>query len=133
MKIFVKERKLLSFHYKVLNNIVASGDNLFKWKIKDSEKCQFCNDKDTLLHCLWECPKSKDWLENCLVYVSNENECYKIDSTIEYLLGSNNAPLDHILLFTKFFIWKTRFYSEEFNMCTYKSNLKYRILQEKRS
>ena len=76
---------LLTFHYKVLNDIVASGDNLFKWKIKDSEKCQYCNEKDTLLHCLWECPKSKDWLENCLVYVSNENESYKIDSMIEYL------------------------------------------------
>ena len=45
--------------------------------------------------------KIKDWLENCLVYVSNKNESYKIDSMIEYLLGSNNAPLDHILLFTK--------------------------------
>ena len=63
MKIFVKERTLLKFHYKVLNTIVASGDNLFKWNIKDSEKCQFCI--DTLLHCLWECPKLKDWLKNC--------------------------------------------------------------------
>ena len=33
MKIFVKERKLLTFHYKVLNNIVASGDDLFKWRL----------------------------------------------------------------------------------------------------
>ena len=114
-----------------MNNIVSSGDNLFKWKINDSDKCQFCNDKDTLLHCLWECPKSKYWLENCLLYVSNENESYEINSTIEYLLGRNNAPLDHILLFTKFFIWKIRFYSEKFYMRAYKSNLKYRILLEK--
>ena len=63
MKIVVKEQKLLIFHYKVLNNIVNSGDNLFKWKIKDSEKCQFCNNKDSLLHCLWECPKSKTGLK----------------------------------------------------------------------
>ena len=41
MKMFVKERKLLTFHYKVLINIIASGDNSFKWKIKNSDKRQF--------------------------------------------------------------------------------------------
>ena len=56
------------------------------------------------MHCLWEYPKSKDWLEKCLVF--NENESYKIDSTIKYVLESNNAPLDHILLFTKFLYGK---------------------------
>ena len=68
----------------------------------DFEICRFCNDKNTLLHRVWECPESKDWFENCSTYVSNKNESYEIDIMFEYLLGSNNAPLDHILLFSKF-------------------------------
>ena len=45
-------------------------------------------------------------------------------------MENNNVPFDHILYFTKCFILKPRLYSAEYSMCTYTSNLIYKISQE---
>ena len=60
----IQETYLQSFQYKILNRILNCNYNLHKWGIKESPKCNFCENVDTLTHHLFECKESlKFWRE----------------------------------------------------------------------
>ena len=50
-----KEQKLISTHYKIINNIWPSNEKLYKWKIIQDDKCHYCNERDTVEHAMTEC------------------------------------------------------------------------------
>ena len=47
--------KLRDFQYRLLLNKLPTNAILHKWGIKTSERCDFCNETQTLRHLLWEC------------------------------------------------------------------------------
>ena len=47
--------KLRSFQYRMLNCAIILNDTLYKWKIKSSPNCAYCERKETMLHFFWEC------------------------------------------------------------------------------
>ncbi len=48
--------KISEFNYKMLNNILPTGDNLFKWKKVVKSNCIYCNNEShDLQHLLWDC------------------------------------------------------------------------------
>ena len=51
----IKEQKLVAFSYKILNNILATPENLCKWKIIEHAMCSSCFCMGTLEHMLIEC------------------------------------------------------------------------------
>ena len=46
------EVKLRQLQWKILHRIYPTNTLLFKMKIKDKEECDFCNEKDDLIHFL---------------------------------------------------------------------------------
>ena len=46
----VKDTKIQTFQYTVLNRILPCKEMLFKWNIEETEQCTYCNDCDTLTH-----------------------------------------------------------------------------------
>ena len=50
-----KNTKLRNFQYRLLLGRIFLNDKLFKWKILASDKCDFCNYKQTIKHLFWEC------------------------------------------------------------------------------
>ena len=58
------EPYLHSFQYKIVNRILNCGTNLYKWKLKDSPTCGYCNNIDTIEHHLFSCFYAKPlWLQ----------------------------------------------------------------------
>ena len=55
----VSEPYLQSFQYKVINRILNCNERLKKWNIKDSEKCDYCDNVDTIEHHLHTCEESQ--------------------------------------------------------------------------
>ena len=49
------EPYLHSFQYKIVNRILNCGTYLYKWKLKDSPICCYCNNIDTIEHHLFFC------------------------------------------------------------------------------
>ena len=47
------EPYLHSFQYKIVNRILNCGTNLYKWKLKDSPICCYCNNIGTIEHHLF--------------------------------------------------------------------------------
>ena len=66
------EHKIAEFNYKLLHDIIACKHKLKTWKILNDDKCDICNESETAIHMLYECPYARSiWrlLENTI----NEN------------------------------------------------------------
>ena len=51
-----QNKKIAEFHYKLLHKILPSQENLYKWKILNSENCRFgCNEKGSYQHMFLTC------------------------------------------------------------------------------
>jgi hypothetical protein len=86
-----KEAKLQDVQFKLLHNIYPTNSNLFKWKIRDSDKCLKCNVKDDLRHCLFECQRAKDSFDNLVQYLKENNITLTAFSYEEILFGTNST------------------------------------------
>ena len=51
----IKEIKLKEFNYKMLFDILPCNYNLKKWKLKESDRCDVCNEVQNVRHLLFEC------------------------------------------------------------------------------
>lgn len=50
------DNRFKQFRYKLLNNIINTNENLYKWKVINSPRCCFCNEYDDLDHFFITCP-----------------------------------------------------------------------------
>ena len=54
--------KPINFNFKITHRILAIGEKLKKWNIKDTDKCQTCGETETIEHFLVQCPDTvKFW------------------------------------------------------------------------
>ena len=57
----VKEPRLEAFNFKVINNILATPQKLFKWRIIDSDVCHLCFTRGDLEHMMINCNYFADY------------------------------------------------------------------------
>ena len=54
----IGDKKLADFHFKLIHKILPSQENLFKWKISNSNNCRFgCTQVENYNHLFISCPK----------------------------------------------------------------------------
>ena len=53
----IKDNRIKQFNFKLFHRILASRDNLYKWKIEISNQCETCNEIETIHHFLYYCKK----------------------------------------------------------------------------
>ena len=116
------DTKLLTFQYKLLNNLVANNKNLTKWKIKNCTKCSNCQEEDTNWHMFIECPNTVNQLKAIMAIL-------KIDKIVplEFMFGSLNPAVNVIYMTAKKYIWQTRFHSKQFKLPEFINELKLQI------
>ena len=75
---FTIESKIQAFQFAMLHRFVVHKARLFKMQLVDSELCDACLEKDTILHRFWECPNIRlfwnnfeEWWNS--LYPSNRN------------------------------------------------------------
>ncbi len=59
--ITVRGTKIQTFQYKIIHNIISCNQWLYNIKIKENNKCTFCNDIDNLPHFFLKCDKVKQF------------------------------------------------------------------------
>ena len=52
---YMDDRKLAEFNYKIINNILINKAYLSKWISETNAKCSFCNQKEEIIHLLYDC------------------------------------------------------------------------------
>ena len=110
------DTRLLVFQYKILNDIIANNKNLSKWGIKDTPKCNFCEETDTVKHMFWECERSKTTFRTIF-------HIFRIPQTMyneqQIIFGTADPATNVMLLVAKKMIWQSRFYETNFKIEDY--------------
>ena len=55
----IKDNKIREFNFKLMHKIIPSQSNLFKWSLKNDDKCNLCLYKGTIMHMLIKCENVK--------------------------------------------------------------------------
>jgi hypothetical protein len=53
------ENKVKEFRFKTIHRIIATNENLFRWKLSNSPLCKFCNQYEDYNHFFIECTRIK--------------------------------------------------------------------------
>ena len=112
--IILQEPYLQSFQYKILNRILNCKEKLYIWGKTDTDRCNYCNDLDTIEHHLYTCTESKKIWQSVQRWC-NTNLGIKYNFTICEILfgipGNNSVDMDIInflILIGKYYINKTK-------------------------
>ena len=138
----VQDNALIQFNYRFIYDILITPDNLFRWKIKESNKCPFCIEVGSLLHTFYYCPVLKsfwNYIEN-IVKRYTYDRSFIIDAQILiYGFDFSKANLiDLIINYALLSIYRTmllfheeRYYLENKFAVMFKSIIKKRFQIEK--
>ena len=104
---YTKEQKLVSFNYKILNNILAVPVLLHRWKIYDNPYCQMCSHVGTIEHVLLKCSFFKEYYDEL--------------SSICCMLGFQNSPfnLQTLVIGYKYYAFSYNYINEALNVVFY--------------
>jgi len=79
----IKDVKIRNLNYKLLHNIYPTMHHLFKWKIKDTENCNWCNVKETTHHAIFNCEIASQAITS-LAEVIKSRYCLASDVVLSY-------------------------------------------------
>jgi len=91
-----KEIKLRNVQYKILHNIYPTMNHLHKWKLKNTPNCSHCNEKETSIHAIFECPIAKDALVKTTNILKNEHGIEVRIEAIDCLYGIDPVTHGHL-------------------------------------
>lgn len=112
--------KVREFDYKILHNIVASGYMLYKWKKIDDDKCQYCQNIETMKHMLYECPRILEiWEEISNVLKCNISWKLIVCGFPKYEINEKVSSINYIIGIICYNIFKQNSYCK-FNNVNYK-------------
>ena len=99
--------KLRSFQYRLLLGKIFTNDILYKWKLVDSENCDFCkNVRQTTVHLLFDCKVSRN------IWKIVQKICPDIHITLTDVIVNNQNSSRHIynlvILITKQYLFRCK-------------------------
>ena len=114
------------FQTRINHRILATRRFLHKINIKDSSKCLFCKQEETLTHMLWSCPETqtiinelKRWLFN------NENELNIDEKTFIFNTNQKYTWVQlYLLLETKYYIFSYKHLEKKLSIITLKHRIR---------
>ena len=88
------------FQYKLCTYILPTNEYLKKYRVADSDLCEKCNEeRDTILHRLWECQHIIPFLHPILADVKNWVDRQEDFSVEEFLFGIGAGGQEGLNLF----------------------------------
>ena len=115
-KIFILPRslsldtKLQEFLYKIIHKIYASDSMVSSFDKEVSKLCQYCNCKNNIMHCFYECQKLKkfwklfeNWLQQCTININ-----FNVKIVLFGYIESKSLVLNFCVSHAKWYIHKRR-------------------------
>jgi hypothetical protein len=100
----ISDTTLTNFQFKITHRLLACNYNLKIWKVRDNNKCDQCNDIDTMEHMLVNCEESKVfWKRIFKWWAANMNIWFEV-GTYEIIFGIPNDLGENIINQLNFFI-----------------------------
>jgi hypothetical protein len=120
----VRECKLQSLQYKIVNNFYATRLRLKQWTLKPVDSCLKCNNTDDLIHHFCECPEMMIFWNSFQNWWSQYCQDCNINHFVDVLLGNLNSSchfkqLNFIILYAKQYIARTKYNEENCDLLTF--------------
>ena len=120
--------KLKSFQYRLIQRGLVLNDKLFKWRLKDSSLCTFCEEHiETDLHLLIYCKHSKKfWLqvEEFMNLYSTDPINFDVDTVLwNRLVEKSRHVKNTICLIAKYHLFSQRCFNKHPNFELFKCNV----------
>ena len=97
------EIKLKEFNFKMLYNIVSCNANLLKWGKRNDDKCDVCDERQTIPHLIYYCYYAKKiW--------GIVEKAFKVKINLSKIVTgfSSDNCLEHIVTLDSFLIYKSQ-------------------------
>ena len=114
------DTKLQEFLYKIIHKVYASDSMFSNFDKEVSKLCQYCNCKNNIMHCFFECQKLKqfwtlleNWLKHCSINVS-----FNVKIALFGYIESESLVLNFCISQAKWYIHKQR---QLFTKCNFMS------------
>ena len=91
----IRDNYIKQYNFKLIHRILPSKDNLFIWKIVQSNECEICREKETIEHFIFRCKKLRVF--------------WKIISRIIYFIFKIEIEIDMKMLLIGYKIDKRKF------------------------
>lgn len=130
----VRSTKIQTFQYKILNRIFPCGENLFRWKLKDTDMCSECTLPETLEHYFYYCCIAYTFWTNLETWIKNTMGIHLKLNVLDVLVGTPNetrgsflSVLDYCILIGKWYLFKTRLAEKYVSFIEFLQELKYHV------
>lgn len=131
-----KEERLKLLHWKIIHNIYPTNILLNKMKLKDTNKCNDCNNIDFIEHFFWSCPKLKTFWQTVTCSIARNTGTQISLTEKEVLLGYKSQEvteqvktINHYLLVAKMSISKYKYGERLDPACIFEKELQIRHLK----
>ena len=64
--------KYRDFQYRLLISAIPANDRLYHWKVVNSQKCNWCEDKQTIVHLMYTCPKVVQYWQGVFQFIEDK-------------------------------------------------------------
>lgn len=133
-----RETKLQSLQYKLINRIVPYGVHLKQLRIRETDECSICQQKDTVVHFFFRCQMVQTfWARICEWFKQAVNLYLDKLTPKEFLFGLPKAchgsrVINLILMQTRFYIFRQRLFHEcDFDLTHWLREFKGKLKMEK--
>ena len=131
----LKEVKLQEFQFKINNNVLVTKSFLFRINKLDNDRCSFCDiESETTPHIFIHCEKVKEFWSSLQTWLEAHSSI-SLQLTTKNLVFSRQAQrrqdlLNYILVLAKYFIYKTKFYTNTLRLENFITYLKRKFQHE---
>ena len=133
------DSQLQWFQIRLIHRILPTKKYLVQCNLTDDPSCSFCGNTDeTLSHLFWNCTHVQKFWEDMINLLHDKCvHCARLLLKEELILfgTANNIktdrPLNFIILFAKFYIYKCKFDNSKPNLQAFIKQLQHRILIER--
>jgi len=107
-----QETKMQYFQYRIIHSFLTTNAYLKKIRIKDSDQCPYCEEKQTIVHLFAECHTVKTFWKDFTDWWKKENQHPVGLTNIEIIYGhlshiENNKTLNRCILQAKYYLFCT--------------------------
>ena len=128
------DQKLIAFQFKIIHNVINNNANLYKWKIKGTNLCSFCDAErpDDVVHEFTTC----SWTRRVVAEVARDlglTDKFRHITKKDLIFGVEEPGLNNILLISKLVIHTTRHNKSVFNVEILKKEIYKRIISDEKT
>ena len=99
------------FQYKIIHRILSTNALLYKYRLKETHLCSFCNEtKETISHLFWGCTVIRNFWREISRILKEQCNLETPNTAVEIVLGSETlSNLENfIVILIKYYIYSSK-------------------------